>query len=79
MTLEFIKYIVNKEEDFIEDDVDKIKAHLTVVSKIREDVNNELPLMTFDLIIINLNSQTGIEIDEQRLAASIEFVNNKFK
>jgi hypothetical protein len=46
MQLIFKKYIVNTETDFIEDEVDKIKVHLTVCSGIENDVNGIMPLKT---------------------------------
>ncbi len=76
MELEFKEYIVNSESDFIEDGIDKIKAHLTVCV---QDVEQKLPILTYDLYVINLNTQTGIEMDEQRMKESIEFINEKFK
>lgn len=54
----------------------KIKVHLTVVSKSIADVNNLMPPLTSDVYLVNLNSQTGVEMDNQRLEASINFLNN---
>ena len=76
MQLIFKKYIVNTETDFVEDGIDKINTHLTVCAGIEEDINNIIPLLTFDLYVINLNSQTGVEMDEQRTIESIILVNN---
>lgn len=76
MQLIFKKYIVNTETDFVEDGVDKINAHLTVCVGVEEDINNIIPSLTFDLYVINLNSQTGVEMDEQRTLESIILVNN---
>lgn len=76
MKLEFIKYVVNTETDFIEDGIQKINVHLTVVSKSIADVNNIMPVLTSDVYVVNLNTQTGVEMDNQRLEASINFLNN---
>jgi len=78
MKIIFKKYIVNSEIDFIEDEIDKIKVHLTVCAGIEEDIDNLFNPLTYDLYVINLNSQTGIEMDNQREKESIEFINNKF-
>ncbi len=75
MKIELKEYIVNSESDFNEDDLDKIKVHLTVCV---QDTDKIIPVITYDLYVINLNSQTGEEIDEQRFNEATEFVNNKF-
>jgi len=74
MQLIFKKYIVNTETDFNEDGVDKIKVHLTVCAGIEIDTENIMPMKTYDVYVINLNSQTGEEMDSQREAESIAFV-----
>jgi hypothetical protein len=79
MKLIFKEYLINSEVDFIEDEIKKINTHLTVCVKVEEDISDVIPPLTFDLYVINLNSQTGEEMDEQRTKESIEFVNNKFK
>ena len=77
MNLIFKKYIVNTETDFVEDEIDKIKVHLTVCSGIENDVNGIMPLKTYDLYVINLNSQTGKEMDSQRKSESIAFIESQ--
>jgi hypothetical protein len=74
MQLIFKKYIVNTETDFVEDEIDKIKVHLTVCAGIEDDTGNIMPLKTYDLFVINLNSQTGEEMDSQRKSESIAFI-----
>ena len=74
MQLIFKKYIVNTETDFNEDGVDKIKVHLTVCAGSEIDTENIMPMKTYDVYVINLNSQTGEEMDSQREAESIAFV-----
>lgn len=78
MKLIFKKYTVNSEIDFIEEEINKINTHLTVCVGVEEDIDGVIPLLTFDLYVINLNSQTGEEMDKQRELESIEFVSNKF-
>jgi hypothetical protein len=78
MKIIFKKYIVNSEVDFVEGEVEKINTHLTVCAGIEEDVDNLFNPLTYDLYVINLNSQTGVEMDEQRELESIQFINNKF-
>ncbi len=75
MELEFKEYIVNNESDFIENGIDKIKVHLTVCV---QDTEQKLPILTYDLYVINLNTQTGIEMDEQRMKEAVQFINEKF-
>jgi len=78
MKLILKEYLINSEVDFIEEEVKKIKTHLTVCVKAEDDINDVLPVLTFDLYVINLNSQTGNEMDDQRQLESEEFVNSKF-
>lgn len=78
MKIIFKDYTVNSEVDFIEDDIKKIRVHLTVLAKPEEDVEDLFSPLTYDLEVINLNSQTGEEMDEQRLNESIQFINSKF-
>lgn len=70
--------MINSEVDFIEDEIKKIKTHLTVCVKVEDDIDNIVPVLTYSLYVINLNSQTGEEMDKQRELESIEFVNSKF-
>jgi hypothetical protein len=74
MKIIFKKFIVNTETDFVEDEIDKIKVHLTVCASIEGDTENIMPLKTYDLFVINLNSQTGEEMDIQRESESIAFI-----
>ena len=74
MQLIFKKYIVNTETDFIEDEIDKIKVHLTVCAGIEGDTENIMPLKTYDVYVINLNYQTGVEMDSPRESETIAFV-----
>ncbi len=76
ITKKYINYIVNKEEDFIEEEINKIKAYLTIIIGIDGDDKNEFPPITKDLIVINLNSQTGFEMDEQRTNEAKQLINN---
>lgn len=78
MKLIFKEYLINSKIDFIEGEIKKIKTRLTVCVKIEEDIDNIMPVLTYSLYVINLNSQTGEEMDKQRRLESIEFVNNKF-
>ena len=58
--MELVKYIVNSETDLNEDGVDKVIADLSVVISIS---GNEVSI---PLKVVNLNSQTGAEMDAQR-------------
>ena len=78
LQFEFTRYIVNKEDDLIEDWVDKIEAHLTVCIGVVWAFDNKPPEMTRDLIVMNLNSQTWREMDEQRTEECIVFVSSNF-
>jgi len=78
LQFEFTRYIVNKEEDFIEDWIDKIQAHLTVCIGVVWAHDNKPPEMTRDIIVINLNTQTGEEMDRQRTQECIDFVASNF-
>lgn len=71
LQFEFKNYIVNSEIDIADG---KVQANLTVCFVPTGDEKNIVPTITADLIVINLNSQTGIEMDEQRKEESITFV-----
>lgn len=78
MKIVFRNYIVNNERDFIEDGISKIETHLTIFSGAEEDINKILPSLCDDIYVINLNTQTGEEMDKQRLEESIQFINNRY-
>lgn len=78
LKFQFKKYTVNKETDFTEDGVDKIETELTVCIETVGTVGDVPPEMTRDLIVVNLNSQTGEQMDEQRTQECIAFVAQNF-
>ncbi len=78
LQFELKNYIVNKEEDFVEDWVDKIRSFLTVCVGTVWMKNGRPPLMTADLEVINLNTQTWVEMDEQRRQECVAFVTNNY-
>lgn len=79
MKLILKKCIVNSEVDLIEEgQPDKVIANLTVYIGMEEDLNNIFPPVAYDLKVTNLNSQTGVEMDEQRMKEVLEFIENKF-
>ena len=79
LKFEFTRYIVNREEDFVEDGVDKIRAYLTVCIGTVGATNNRPPEMTRDLEVVNLNTQTGEQMDTQRIQECKAFVNANFE
>jgi hypothetical protein len=73
MKIELIKYIVNSEVDFIENEVDKIKVDISVVcSLVGANNTNEISL---PLTVINDNSQTGDQMDTQRMNEVLNLIN----
>lgn len=74
MNLTFKHAVINKETDFTENGIDKINVNITVVCDLVGANNtNEIGL---PLTVINLNSQTGEEMDIDRMNAINDFVNN---
>jgi len=74
MNLVFKRAVVNSETDFIDNGVDKINVNITVICDLVGANNtNEIGL---PLTVINLNSQTGEEMDIDRMIAINEFINN---
>ena len=67
------KYIVNREEDFTEGGIKKVRAYITVVYE-----PSEYPEGTFvatgDIIVVSLNSATGDTMDNDRENSSISYV-----
>lgn len=74
MNLVFKRAVINSETDFDDNGVAKINTNITVVCDLVGTNNtNEIGL---PLTVINLNSQTGEEMDEQRILEINNFVNN---
>lgn len=74
MNLVFKKAVVNSETDFDDNGVAKINTSITVVCDLVGSNNtNEIGL---PLTVINLNSQTGEEMDEQRTTEISNFIIN---
>lgn len=74
MELVFKKSVVNSEVDFVDNGVDKINVNITVVCDlIGVNNTNEIAL---SLTVINLNSQTGEEMDADRSAAINDLIAN---
>jgi hypothetical protein len=74
MELQFKKYIVNSEIDFLDNGVDKINVNLSlIVDVVGANNTNE---MVIPVEVVNLNSQTGDEMDLVRLNKCMEIINN---
>lgn len=75
MEFKYKNYNVESENDFKEGGIDKIRTVLTVYFEIVGD-SKYLPILNEQIIVINLNSQTGEEMDEQREEEAANFVKN---
>ena len=74
MKLELKKIVVNSETDFIEDEVEKVLANITIVADLVGNNNTrEVPIY---IEVVSLNSDRGDEMDAQRLAACENLLNN---
>lgn len=74
MELRFNRYIVNSEVDFLDNGVDKINVSLSlIVDVVGANNTNE---MVIPVEVVNLNSQTGDEMDLARLNKCMEIINN---
>jgi hypothetical protein len=74
MELIFKRSVVNSEIDFVENGIDKINVNITVVCDL-VGVNNTTEI-ALPLIVINLNSQTGEEMDIDRMIAINNLIAN---
>lgn len=74
MELVFKRSVVNSEVDFDDNGVDKINVSITVVCDL-VGVNNTTEI-ALPLTVINLNSQTGEEMDADRTAAINNLIAN---
>jgi len=64
MILQLKKIIVNSETDFIEDDIEKVLADITIVANlIGKNETREIPISTQ---VVSLNNDRGFEMDAQR-------------
>lgn len=74
MNLVFKRAVINSETDFDDNGVAKINTSITVVCDL-VGVNNTNEV-ALPLTVINLNSQTGEEMDEQRTIEISNFIIN---
>ena len=74
MELVFKRSVVNSEIDFVENGIDKINVDITIVCDL-VGVNNTTEI-ALPLTVINLNSQTGEEMDADRTAAINNLIAN---
>jgi len=74
MEIQFNKYIVNSEVDFVDNGVDKIRTSISlIVNVVGANNSNE---MVIPVEVVNLNSETGDEMDAKRLSECMLIVNN---
>jgi len=74
MNLVLKRTVVNSETDFTENGIEKINVYMSVVCDlVGINHTNEIAL---PLTVINLNSQTGEEMDADRTAAVNDLINN---
>lgn len=74
MEIQFNKYIVNSEVDFVDSGVDKIRTSISlIVNVVGANNSNE---MVIPVEVINLNFETGDEMDAKRLSECMLIVNN---
>jgi len=74
MNLTFKHAVINKETDFVENGIDKINVDITIVCDLIG--TNNVQEIALPFVVINLNSQTGEEMDIDRMIAINDFVNN---
>ena len=74
MNLVFKRAVINKETDFIDNGIDKINVDITIVCDL-VGVNNTTEI-ALPLTVINLNSQTGEEMDIDRMIAINNLIAN---
>lgn len=74
MKLEIKRIVVNSETDFIEDDVKKVRAGITIVADlVGKNSTREVPI---SIEIISLNSDSGDDMDLQRQIECEDLINN---
>lgn len=78
INFEFRGYRVISEVDFEEDNNEKIECTLEVSIGVVGDIDNLIPTIKREIVVINQNTQTGVEMDEQREAECIAFVSNNY-
>jgi len=74
MNLQFKHAVINKETDFVENGIDKINVDITIVCDLVG--TNNVQEIALPFVVINLNSQTGEEMDIDRMIAINDYVNN---
>lgn len=74
MNLNFKHAVINKETDFVDNGIDKINVNITIVCDLIGTNNVQEIALPFE--VINLNSQTGEEMDIERMLAINNYINN---
>lgn len=75
---EFRGYRVISEVDFVEDNKEQIECTLEVSIGVVGDVGKVVPTVKREIVVINNNSQTGKQMDEQRENECIAYVAANF-
>lgn len=78
INFEFRGYRVISEVDFIEDKNERIECTLEVSIGVVGDIDNLIPTIKREIVVINQNTQTGVQMDEQREVECIAFVSNNY-
>ena len=78
INFEFRGYRVISEVDFIEDNKDQVECTLEVSIGVVGDIDNLIPTIKREIVVINQNTQTGVQMDKQREAECIAFVSNNY-
>lgn len=74
MELTLVKIIVNSESDFSEEGVDKVLADISIIAELSGNGNKAQ--VVIETQAISLNSDTGVKMDEDRLAHCTNLLNN---
>lgn len=72
MKLELQSFIVNNEVDIVDGGIDKVLANISIlINVIGANTTNT---MVAQIDVISLNTDTGVEMDLQRLAACENYI-----
>lgn len=75
MELTIENLVINKESDFIEDGIDKVKADISIICRLTSNNIQIAYPVVIPIEVVNLNSETGVEMDSKRETEANNLIN----
>lgn len=75
MELTIQNLVINKESDFTEDGVDKVKSYISIICSLKSNNIQIAYPVVIPIEVVNLNSETGAEMDSKRETEANNLIN----